>query len=66
MTRVITDTAEARAVTDKMLEEGRPLGVDMESVNNDTTGLIQVIDMDRNISLFRSVLHPSSPCDTRS
>ena len=39
-----------------MMEEARPLGVDMEGVNNATTGMVQVIDTDRNISLFRSEL----------
>ena len=47
-------------MVDRMMEEARPLGVDMEGVASDRTGLIQVIDTDRNISLFRSELSRNS------
>ena len=57
---MITETSEARRVVDRMMEEARPLGVDMEGVASDRTGLIQVIDTDRNISLFRSELSRNS------
>lgn len=56
MLRVITDTSEARRVVDRMMEEARPVGVDMENVTGDITGLVQVSDTDRNINLFRSEL----------
>ena len=52
---MITETSEARRLVDRMMEEARPLGVDMEGVTSATTGLVQVIDTDRNISLFRSL-----------
>ena len=54
--RVITETSEARLVVDRLMEQARPLGVDMEGVASDKTGLVQISDTDRNISLFRSVL----------
>ena len=41
-----------------MMEDARPLGVDMEGVTSATTGLVQVIDTDRNISLFRTGINP--------
>ena len=53
---MITDSSEARRVVDKMMEEARPVGVDMENVTGDITGLVQVSDTDRNINLFRSEL----------
>ena len=56
MLRVITDTSEARRVVDRLMEEARPVGVDMENVTGDITGLVQVSDTDRNINLFRSEL----------
>ena len=56
MLRVITDSSEARRVVDRMMEEARPVGVDMENVTGDITGLVQVSDTDRNINLFRSEL----------
>ena len=54
--RVITETSEARLVVDRLMEQARPLGVDMEGVASDKTGLVQISDTDRNISLFRSVV----------
>ena len=54
--RVITETSEARLVVDRLMEQARPLGVDMEGVASDKTGLVQISDTDRNISLFRCVL----------
>ena len=53
---MITDSSEARRVVDRMMEEARPVGVDMENVTGDITGLVQVSDTDRNINLFRSEL----------
>ena len=53
---MITDTSEARRVVDRLMEEARPVGVDMENVTGDITGLVQVSDTDRNINLFRSEL----------
>ena len=41
-TRVISDVSESRAVVDKILETGAPVGVDMEGVVNEVTGMIQV------------------------
>ena len=35
---MITETSEARRVVDRMMEEARPLGVDMEGVTSATTG----------------------------
>ena len=43
-------------MVDRLMEQARPLGVDMEGVNSDRTGMVQVSDTDSNISLFRSVL----------
>lgn len=57
-TRVITESSEARRVVDRLMEQGRPLGVDMEAVNCDRTGLVQVSDTDSNISLFRTGINP--------
>ena len=54
--RVITETSEARLVVDRLMEQARPLGVDMEGVASDKTGLVQISDTYRNISLFGSVL----------
>ena len=53
---MITETSEARLVVDRLMEQARPLGVDMEGVASDKTGLVQISDTDRNISLFRCVL----------
>ena len=53
---MITDSSEARRVVDRLMEEARPVGVDMENVTGDITGLVQVSDTDRNINLFRSEL----------
>ena len=35
---MITETSEARRLVDRMMEEARPLGVDMEGVTSATTG----------------------------
>ena len=43
-------------MVDRMMEEAGPVGVDMENVTSDITGLVQVSDTDRNINLFRSEL----------
>ena len=51
---MITESSEARRVVDRLMEQARPLGVDMEGVNCDRTGLVQVSDTESNISLFRS------------
>ena len=41
-TRVISDVSESRAVVDRILGTGAPVGVDMEGVVNEVTGMIQV------------------------
>jgi len=58
-TRVITCEKECEKIVAGIMKKGDPVAVDMEGVQEGLTGMIQVCDSSRNISLFRTSLNPS-------
>lgn len=58
-TKVITCEKECDKIVTEIMRKGDPVAVDMEGVQEGVTGMIQVCDSDRNISLFRTAKNPS-------
>jgi len=57
-TRVVTDAKESAKIVDRILDLGSPVAVDMEGVVSNVTSMIQICDINRNITLFRTGINP--------
>jgi len=57
--KVVTDVTESKDIVNKMLAMGKPIAVDMEGIVEDTVSMVQVRDVKRNITLFRTGVNPS-------
>ncbi len=58
-TRVVTSESECREVSDRLLRERRPIAVDMEGVQLDRLGMVQVRTAGGQIYLFRTGRNPA-------
>jgi len=58
--QVVTDVSDSRDIIENILAMGKPVAVDMEGIaDGSTTGMVQVCDVERNISLFRTGSNPA-------
>ena len=57
-TRVVTECEDSLTVVSRLMSAGTPVGLDMEGVTNTRTSLVQISDMEGNITLFRTGVNP--------
>eukprot|EP00090_Calanus_glacialis_P046222 TRINITY_DN8961_c0_g1_i1.p1 TRINITY_DN8961_c0_g1~~TRINITY_DN8961_c0_g1_i1.p1 ORF type:complete len:696 (-),score=231.57 TRINITY_DN8961_c0_g1_i1:70-2157(-) len=52
--QVVTEVSDSKDIVENILAMGQPVAVDMEGLNEGITSMVQVCDVERNISLFRT------------
>eukprot|EP00092_Neocalanus_flemingeri_P019508 GFUD01021134.1.p1 GENE.GFUD01021134.1~~GFUD01021134.1.p1 ORF type:complete len:692 (+),score=244.74 GFUD01021134.1:1267-3342(+) len=52
--QVVTEVSESKDIVENILAMGQPIAVDMEGLEGGMTSMVQVCDVERNISLFRT------------
>jgi len=57
--QVVTEVSDSKDIVDNILAMGQPVAVDMEGLNDGITSMVQVCDVERNITLFRTGANPS-------
>ena len=62
--KVVTDVSESKEIVRKLFASGEPIGVDMEGIENGrhytgVVSMVQVCDVKRNITLFRTGVNPA-------
>jgi len=57
--KVVTDVSESKEIVRKLLARGEPIGVDMEGIVEGVVSMVQVCDVKRNITLFRTGVNPA-------
>jgi len=57
--KVVTDVSESKEIVRKLLAMGEPIGVDMEGIVEGVVSMVQVCDIKRNITLFRTGVNPA-------
>jgi len=57
--QIVTEVSESKDIVENIIAMGQPIAVDMEGLVEGTTSMVQVCDVERNISLFRTGLNPS-------
>ena len=57
--KVVTDVSESKKIINKLVDSGQPIGVDMEGVHTSPVSMVQVCDIKRDITLFRTGVNPA-------
>jgi len=57
--KVVTDVLESKEIVRKLFASREPIGVDMEGIVEGVVSMVQVCDVKRNITLFRTGVNPA-------